>query len=247
MYRKKFLRAIKRNHHRRARIYRIKWVRAHRKLTILRRIRNKALCKHLKRKIIRHRKILYRLIKKERKIRRSFIRHTHVPSILRRIRKQWRVVRRRISKIRKVIFVARKRRITIKIRYFKRILNRRIKKMLRLRRAINRANRRGNHGRAALLRRKFVVYQRRVRKFKVVAFRYRQRLIKVRVHRYRRLYIRAIKRARKMKRMIRLIRAKSGGSMTFCATVLQGQYRKALKLARKYRHIFHKIRVTMVL
>jgi hypothetical protein len=238
-----FLRLIKKNHTRRARIFRIKWVRAHRKLCKIRKMLRKCHVKQLKKKVSKWRRVLRRWIKKERKIRILFIRNFHNKWRLTVLTKKWRRCRLRIRKIRRIIYIAKKRRLTIRIKFNARKVRFWVKKMLRIRRAIRVAKRRGHLVIVSRLRIKFVFYQRKVRKFKVVVYRLRRRLIIVKMTRARKVFRRALKRARKLHRLYIIAKAKSSGHISFCAHIIKGQERKALALARKYRRIFRAIRV----
>jgi len=113
----------------------------------------------------------------------------------------------------------------------------------KLRRALIRAKRRGHHAVALHIKVKFHRVLRKARKYRMIVRRLRKRIMRVKINRYRKLIIRTHKRANKLRRMYRIAKAKSHGHYSFCVNVLKGQYKKALRLARKYKHIFRSIRV----
>jgi len=241
-FRRKFLRATKRGHNRRARIYRKKWIRAHKKLLRLWKLYRKSHVKHLNKKINKWRKALRRLHKKEKRIRRAFMRAYNSPRRARRLRKLWKRVRRHQRRIRKIVYVARRKRLTLKIIKFTRKVKCAHRKMMKFLRGWKLARKRGHLTIAQKLRRKFHFYQRKVRKFKVYRRRFVQRRRMLKIRWFKKLWMRNGRKARRLRRMYVIVRARSHGYATICVTVLRRQWRKAMRLVRKYKHIFAKLR-----
>jgi hypothetical protein len=160
------------------------------------------------------------------------------------LKRRWRIFRKRVHIFRKRIYKARCKRITIRIKVFRRKFKRSVRKMLRFRKLWKRALRRGNHRRAYRLKRKFFFYQRRVRIFRVKLHTFVRHKKGLKLRRFAKLFRRAAKRARKLRRILNAARRGHGMNFRFCATVIKGQYKKALLLAHKYRHLFHKIKVS---
>jgi len=223
------------------------WIKAHRKVGKFRNSFRRVYLRHLKKKIFRFKLKLIQWKKKEMKIRKMYFRALHHPVgvskfRIRFLKKKWKNIKRKIHMLRKKIFKFRSKRISIRIKFWSKKLRIRVRKMLKARKAWRTAYVRGQLTVAFKWKLKFRRWKRKVSVLKLKIQRFKKVFRVLKTKRYHRLYIRANRRVKKLYKLLHSVKHKEGRKFSFCVTILKGEYRKALKISRKYKSMFQKIR-----